>query len=188
MEDFSTTTDKTIPTGWTFSQINRVFNIVTLANKKGKWLEMDRQSDIFPSSIIPPLPVNFNWEYDVSTIDSTGSTGVIFQVQMTDEKTGTSISFNLTPVSKQSLTSYASTADLKLQLPGIINYDAVYTYIDFNDFNSRNRRARMTNKKTGRQFLIFINNQQILYADKHKKDNSQEYLLPEGIVFNSLKW
>jgi hypothetical protein len=26
------------------------------------------------------------------------------------------------------------------------------------------------------------------YLDKYKKDNSQEYLLPAGTAFNSLKW
>lgn len=188
MEDFSTTADRTMPAGWTSSQSNRGFNIVALKDEQGKWLELDRLADLIPSSLKFPLPENFSLEYDVATSDFSGRTGGAIDFHLADKKNGTSITFNLTPGDAQAFSSYASTAQLEFQLPREIKYYANYASITFNDFSNQNRKAHITIKKTGRKFLIFINDQQMPFVDKYKNDNSKEYLLPEGTVFNSIFW
>lgn len=188
MEDFSTTADQTMPVGWSSSQNNRVFKITTLNNEKGKWLELDRQADLIPSSIIKPLPQNFTLDYDIATSEFTSRTGGDIKLEIADNNNGTAVTFNLTPANEQYLGSYASTATLKMQLPKSIKYDAIYTTAEFNDFNSKNRKAHITIKKVENQLRIYINQIQMPFLDAKKQDISQALLLPEGTAFNSIFW
>lgn len=188
MEDFSTTSDKSMPAGWSSTKSNRVFTITTLSNEKGKWLELDRQADIIPTSMQKPLPPNFTLDYDIATSDFTTRTGGDITMELSDKNNGTIVSFNITPANAQYLSTYASTATLKLQLPRSIKYDAIYTSITFNDFNSQKRKAHITIKKSGNQLRIFINEIQMPFLNARKEDISRELLLPAGTSFNSLIW
>lgn len=188
MEDFSTATDKSMPAGWSSTKSNRVFTITTMNNEKGKWLELDRQADIIPTSMQKPLPPNFTLDYDIATSDFTTRTGGDITVELSDKNNGTIVSFNITPANAQYLSSYASTATLKIQLPRSIKYDAIYTSMEFNDFNSQKRKAHITIKKTGNQLRILINQVQMPFLNAKKEDISKELLLPAGTSFNSLYW
>ncbi len=191
MDDFSTNAEGSVPAGWFSSDGgNKGSSMVTTVKEfPGKWVQLGKNNTITPSTSLKlPLPENFALEFDVATSEFSGRTGGNIEVELADKKNGTTIKFNLTPGDAQAFSSYASTAQLEFQLPREIKYYATYTSINFNDFSNENRKAHIAIKKTGRQFLIFINDQQIPYLDKYKKDNSQEYLLPAGTTFNSLKW
>jgi hypothetical protein len=188
MEDFTTTPDQTMPVGWSSSKNNRVFKITGIKNETGKWLELDRQADIIPTSMIKPLPQNFTLDYDIVTSEFTTRTGGDIMVELADKNNGTIVSFNITPANFEYLSSYGSTAMFKIQMPRSIKYDAIYTSTYFNDFNSKNRKAHITIIKAGNRMRVLINQIQMPFLNSKKQDISQEFLLPEGTVLNSLYW
>lgn len=187
IEDFSKNAEGAKPADW-YSSLHAggggTTVVATLNGFPGKWVQFGTGNTLSSTSLKFPLPENFTLEYDVATSEFTGRTGGNIEVEMADKKNGIAILFNLTPANGQYLASYASTALLKFRLPAGDNS----TSVDYNDFSSKKRKAHIAIKKTGRQFLVFINDKQMPFLDKYKKDNSQEYLLPEGTAFNSILW
>jgi hypothetical protein len=191
LDDFSANEINSKPAGW-YSSANSMGGgssiVTTLKDYPGKWIQFGRGNSLNSTSLKLPLPQNFTLDFDVATSDFSGQTGGYINVELTDKANATSISISVGAVNDQYLSSYAGSASLKLQLPRNIKYDAIYAEMVFNDFTSKKRKAHITFKKTGNKFFVFINEKQIPYLDKYKKDISQEYLLPQGTVFNSLVW
>lgn len=183
MEDFADATSGTMPAGWTSTQNNRGFTIETPKGETGKWLLLDNQANIIPSSIKKPLPENFTFEFDLLTTDFTNRAGRTITLSLDDGKNAY-LYLLLTPGNNENLYIYPSMGIIKLNAAG----KSGYHNIEFSSYSNKKTKAHIRIVKLGTSIKAFVNGTQIKSDPKYNQDYDKEMQLPANTAFANLKW
>lgn len=186
MDDFSSNTEGSKPSGWYSSTRGKHPVVTTVRNLPGKWVQLGYENDFSPNtSLKKPLPENFSVEFDAATDEFSSRTGGAVTLYLSSYGTslngkenkdgnGTVLTINLKSGNEADYTNnnYSGNAVIKINSvpePNVDNYGSgiSFTY-QLREFTNKKTKVHVKLKVKNGEVTLFINEKQVMETKDFK--------------------
>lgn len=205
MDDFSSSSEGSRPSGWNDSRGRTPAKVVTLNSKPGKWVQLGHMNDLFAGTILKkPLPENFTLEFDVTTDEFNVRTGGAITVnlstyQLTPEgwikpnEKGTTIQLKFEAGNEDDYNNNNYRGEATSGIKSTINgYDGSFKFnYGLREFTNKKTVIHAALKVKNGEVTFFINNKQVAVSKDFKQDYNNTAVckgLPPASLFRNLSF
>ena len=207
-DDFTANAVGSKPAGWFFNSYGKLSQVVALADKPGKWVELGYNNPLFATDMKKPLPENFTLECDVATSEFTSRTGGSIALYFSSHAIkpngnediyadGTTLTVELRAGNEADYTNnnYSGSAKVEIHSSPSLNKDnhveGIFSSYHLREFTNRKNKVHLGVNLNGGELKLFVNGKQVAASSEFKMTYGKPCVscnIPSGTGFKTIYW